>query len=317
MARYNVNNIIDNRYLLTENLSYDALSGRQVWAAKDNHTGKRLIGRFEPNGRVEWYDDNRPVSKAPAPKPTQTFSGPPKLDQLAKKSNRFRSLYPIFFLLGVLVIALGYYRKDQWLDRFKETTDKWGDQSPAQDSHQPTEEFADTTAVYTQPFATEQETESLPGEDSEQPEPISEETYESQPQPTGYPMNWSNAAVQLKFADELSVRDRQTLFANAADAFAKLRQSGSNRKIIDSLYIVYKARGAKYFLVFQNDASSGSRQNAVAWYQLAYSLNPSRELKEHMRSLENPTPVNSSKRAKTVQKKKQHGPTFLPDPEIK
>ena len=63
MKRLTRNSKYENRYLLTEEISYDPKTGNQVWAVTDSETDKRLLGRFQGNGKVEWFDDTRPKAK--------------------------------------------------------------------------------------------------------------------------------------------------------------------------------------------------------------------------------------------------------------
>ena len=62
MNRLTVNSKYENRYLLTEEISFDSKTGNQVWAVIDSETGKRLLGRFQGSGKVEWFADTRPNS---------------------------------------------------------------------------------------------------------------------------------------------------------------------------------------------------------------------------------------------------------------
>ncbi|QKZ13779.1 hypothetical protein [Spirosoma sp. KUDC1026] len=117
MSRYNANTIIEGRYLLIESISHDLKSGRQVWSAKDNQTGKRVLGRFEANGKIEWFPDTRNLASNSS---KQKISTKPKIVlpaiKLSQSSSTFRRFIPLFMLFGVGLITVAYYQKDKIQD---------------------------------------------------------------------------------------------------------------------------------------------------------------------------------------------------------
>ena len=117
MSRYNANTIIEGRYLLIESISHDSKSGRQVWSAKDNQTGKRVLGRFESNGKVEWFPDTRTLASNSSKQKTSTA---PKIViptvKLPQSSSTFRRFIPLLLLFGIGLITVAYYQKNKIRD---------------------------------------------------------------------------------------------------------------------------------------------------------------------------------------------------------
>jgi hypothetical protein len=93
MNRLAKNSKYENRYLLTEEISYDPKTGNQVWAVTDSETEKRLIGRFQGNGKVEWFDDTRPKTKANAIKIEEKLPNIlPSIGTVSKSTEKITSI---------------------------------------------------------------------------------------------------------------------------------------------------------------------------------------------------------------------------------
>lgn len=297
MARHRTNTLIDNRYLLTENLSFDSLSGRQVWAALDKHTGKKLIGRFEPNGRVEWFDDKRPTS---APKPAKLPLGnkipaPPKIP-LSRSKPKLRPFLPVLIFIGALLIAVAYTRKDRIEAYFLAKKQMW---------QQPEEEESVAAQDQNMPLSAERRVETMEESDLE---------LERQ---AGAKLEWLDVAISL---DHLSGEDpgsHKELFVKVINSFTTLRQNGSEAAVIDSLYKIYMGRAAKSFQKFRQNGDAGSKSYAINWYYVAYSLKPTVELQERIDRIVDSNVQPGKASTKPRGEKTSKRVKFEEDPELK
>lgn len=297
MARHRINTLIDNRYLLTEDLSFDSLSGRQVWAALDKHTGKKLIGRFEANGRVEWFDDNRPASAAAPPRlaPTNKIPAPPKIP-LSPGKSKLRPFLPVLIFIGALLVAVAYTRKDRIEAYFLAKKEIW--QQPEEEESVPAEDRNMT----------------LPAE--KRVETMKEPDPEVQKE-AGAELEWLDAATSLDHLSEADPGRHKGLFVKAINSFATLRQTGSDAAVIDSLYKIYMARAGKSVQNFRQNGDAGSKSYAIDWYHVAYSLKPTADLQERIDRIvdSDVQPGKASRKPRSEKIRKE--PKFEEDPELK
>jgi len=280
MAKFTPNTLIDNRYLLTENISYDSSSGRQVWSATDKQTGRRMIGRFEANGDAHWFDDHRPVSTTvpqPLVPPSNALpqpSGFSGMEQKLKKKSRSRTVLLASLFGAALVIAFVYDKRYQIENFFQNKKEEW--------KREEAEELLQQAEV---PKKEEVESEIK----SPAPE-ISVDLPE---------MKWTDAVVQLNYLSKKNQEEKARLFVQAGEAFIKMRQTVYDHKQLDSLYVVYMGRGSNSLLSFRQNGDKSAQYYAKEWYKLALKLKPSVDLRERIERVDGTASQNPARQAET------------------
>ncbi len=306
MQQYQPNTLISDRFLLKEQLSYDAGSGQQVWTVTDTQTGQALIARFHADGSTEWFNDNRPpvppvVPPPPAAAQTPVVAPPPVAavpprpapgSPFAPVPKKRRYGWLLFLLLLAALGAAGYFNQQWVMDTYK----SWSGSEP------------DSTLA----GAATVENSGLFGADKDgypswEPESMPEGNGAA-PAIAETPLNpgpvWetpgadrvgsarqSFAALVLMDADA-SLSSYQHAFEEAIAGFGKLRESGRHRALCDSVYIIATDRGDQHYRSYQRNPVAETKAKALVWYRTAAAANASAYSKKRIAELQSRAPKN-------------------------
>ncbi len=297
MQRFQPNTVLQNRFLLKEELSFDQQTGQQVWVVLDQQTGQSLIARLYVDGRAEWFNDNRPpISESipPVATPSPIDSERPSVSTQPPPVRTARSLRAVFLFVLALALVIGsYVYRNQLLNSIQalRTT-----VSPVT--------TADSTSTTTQAVDTTD---------------LREDVYTIASQSKSNPISVVQAMHLLAVLGQIPARKHAAVFADARLAFTSLRQpSGNHQHInIDSLCAVYVNRGAQSYLAHQQNGDSVSRRYALDWYRMAYAISPSPAVRDRLDRLSNQSRKPLAKSGSSA--RKVHRPReslFISDPEV-
>jgi len=278
------NTLIYDRFLLKEEVSADTQTGKATWALTDQQNGQNFIVIFHTDGHTEWFNDNRsPESAAPASKPAADPLPQKTIQQETTKSPAGN----VFAFLGVMLIlgifAVVYLYKDdlsKYIENFKT--------SEPGSMHVVDNVDADSTALYIE-------------------KQVSAEKYSVK-------ISLREAADLLNSLSSIQRDKHEAIFSNAQKAFAAIRNDIGQTDFRDSLFIVFSSKGAQSFLAHQQNGDSISKSYAINWYETAYALKPSKDLRERLNRMNNITHVEKKQRPVKSQKASS---LFEADPELK
>ena len=285
MNRLLINTLYDNRYLLTEEILYNSANGEQIWAAQDRLQKQKVIGRFQADGQVEWFEDTRHAT----PKATRNNETTELGQQLNKSSRQTEQIElgqvsiptntpatkpaknsRLFLYIGsvilILIIAGVYY---QFFSVSKNSTN-----------------LVDIK----------------PSEEKQLPAPIQNKNTEISQEL----INAKRLVSELNNLTQIPESKQSELFNEAKDVFTALTHNSENLAFIDSLMPIYRWNGVQAQIQYQKDNDIQFKNTAIAWYKLAYALKPNADLQMRFDYLEKPTQAsNPEKISKPVTKKRE------------
>ena len=270
MQRFQTNTMIQNRYLLREEIEIDPAMTFQIWAVVDTQNQQKMIGKFWQDGRVEWFNDNR-ITTPPQPqiKESQTVFSSAKPQNIRRIAIRVT--------LGLLLISisvLGYMKRKNIIGFYDEiATNKSNNSTPINSSFEP---------VQVNSYTPEQ------------------------------------AAQKLENLKNINPDQHQKLFDNARIIFSELKKANPTSGLIDDFFETYLEKGETTLKTHEQNGDRVSLEYAIAWYRLAYALNPNIDLEAKINQLKGGVArikIANTAKNKTVNTSKQQ-PLFMPDPEI-
>jgi hypothetical protein len=134
--------------------------------------------------------------------------------------------------------------------------------------------------------------------------------------------NLTPAQAEQKLEDLKNINpdQHQQLFLNARLAFIQLRKTATDPDLIEDLYKNYSEKGEETLKIHEQNGDRMSLDYAIAWFRLAYALNPSTDLEVKINQMKG---VVAQRKQQRVLKgnspnatANQNQPLFMPDPEI-
>jgi hypothetical protein len=270
MERFIINTVVMNRYQLIEEIEIDANMNFQIWGVTDTQNNQKLIGKFWKDGRVEWFNDNRPISSQVQP---QQPNNPVFSNSKPKRVLRFVT---VFLLIGLSVF--GYTKRKELSNYFDKIFE-----GKSSDLVAPTTHFS-TPNIQVNNITPNQ------------------------------------AAEKLEDLKNINPDQHQKLFINARLAFIQLRKTATDPDLIEELYKNYTEKGEETLIIHEQNGDRISLDYAIAWFRLAYALNPSTDLEAKINQMKG---VVAQRKQQRVMKGNspnntvtQNQPLFMPDPEI-
>jgi hypothetical protein len=262
MERFTINTIVMNRYQLVEEIELDKNMNYQVWGVLDTQNNQKIIGKFLQDGRVEWFNDDRPQAKK------QNYS----VFSNTKPRNVMRFV-ALFLLIGLSVF--GYTKRKDLSNYYDKLFDKKSDlAAPNTNFSTPNVQVNNITP--------------------------------------------NQAAEKLENLKNINPDQHQKLFFNARIAFIQLKKTGTDPNLIEELYKNYTEKGEETLKIHQQNGDKMSLDYAIAWFRLAYALNPSVDLETKINQMKGV--VAQRKQQRVLKSNTQTGttnqPLFMPDPEI-
>lgn len=265
MERFIINSVVMNRYQLVEEIDLDKNLNYQVWGVIDTQNNQKIIGKFWKDGRVEWFNDDRPSSSKSlkqAGNPVFSNSNPRKVLRLVA----------LFLLIGLSVF--GYTKRKDLSNYYNEIFDK-KDTSPS-----------NISSLNVQ---------------------INNIT------PT-------QASEKLENLKNINPDQHQKLFINARLVYIQLKKSGTDPELVEELYKNYTEKGEETLKIHEQNGDRMSLDYTIAWFRLAYALNPSSDLEAKINQMKGV--VSQRKQQRVLRGNSpnntatQNQPLFMPDPEI-
>lgn len=262
MERFKANTIVLNRYQLVEEIELDKNMNYQVWGVLDTQNNQKIIGKFWQNGRVEWFNDDRPKARK------QNYS----VFSNTKPRNVMRFV-ALFLLIGLSVF--GYTKRKDLSNYYDKIFDKKSD-----------------LAVPNTNFST--------------------------PNVQVNNITPNQAAQKLEDLKNINPDQHQELFINARLAFIQLKKTGIDPHLIEELYKNYTEKGEETLKIHQQNGDRMSLDYAIAWFRLAYALNPSTDLETKIDQMKGVVAQRKQQRVlkSNTQTATTNQPLFMPDPEI-
>ncbi len=267
MERFTINTMVMNRYQLIEEIEIDRNMNYQVWGILDMQNNQKIIGKFWQDGRVEWFNDDRPTASK-----TQNQGNPIFSNSNPKKIIR---LVGLFLLIGFSVF--GYMKRKDLSNYYDKIFDKKANS-------------------------------------------VAPNTNFSTPNVQVNNLTPTQASEKLEDLKNINPDQHQQLFINARLAFIQLRKTATDPALIEDLYQNYTEKGEETLKIHEQNGDRMSLDYAIAWFRLAYALNPSTDLetkinqmkgvvaqRKQQRVLRSNSPNNTANR---------NQPLFMPDPEI-
>ena len=296
MQRLTPNTVLQNRFVLKEELSFEPQKGQQVWAVQDRQTGQALIARLHADGRAEWYSDNRrsikvepeqiPISPPPVAAPVGSQRIPPAL---VSEGKWLRSVLVTLLVLALMLIGY-FYRKPivKYGQAFRASL------TPAT-AVDPADTITQASLVTTAPGQTERVARAAS---------------------TATPISVSQAVRLLSVLERIPAEKHPAIFADARLAFETLRRTPGRAQTIDSIYTMCVGRGAQSLMAHQQNGDSISKTYALEWYRTAYALKPLPYLRERLNRLANVRPKAPIRHETPAKKSRTRDPLFIDDPEV-
>jgi hypothetical protein len=130
----------------------------------------------------------------------------------------------------------------------------------------------------------------------------------------------NQAAEKLEDLKNINPDQHQKLFINARLAFIQLRKTASDPDLVEDLYKNYTEKGEETLKIHEQNGDRMSLDYAIAWFRLAYALNPSTDLEAKINQMKGVVAQRKQQRVlrgnspQTTATTNQ--PLFMPDPEI-
>jgi hypothetical protein len=126
------------------------------------------------------------------------------------------------------------------------------------------------------------------------------------------------AAQKLESLKNINPDQHQKLFDNARVIFSQLKKNNPESNLIDDFLETYLEKGEATLKTHEQNGDRVSLEYAIAWFRLAYALNPSVDIEEKINQLKGG--IARRKTAKNIGTKTANAnesqPLFMPDPEI-
>lgn len=265
MERFMINTVVMNRYQLVEEIEFDKNMNYQIWGVIDSQSNQKIIGKFWHDGRVEWFNDDRPKAQK---QDNSVFSN-------SKPRNVMRFV-ALFLLVGLSVF--GYTKRKDLSNYYDKVFDK-----NSSDLVAPTTNFS-TPNVQVNNITPNQ------------------------------------AAEKLEDLKNINPDQHQKLFINARLAFIQLKKSGTDPDLIEDLYKNYVEKGEGTLKIHEQNGDRMSLDYTIAWFRLAYALNPSSDLEAKINQMKGVVAQRKQQRVLRGNLPNntatQNQPLFMPDPEI-
>ena len=126
------------------------------------------------------------------------------------------------------------------------------------------------------------------------------------------------AAQKLENLKNINPDQHQKLFDNARVIFSELKKANPTSGLIDDFSETYLEKGEASLKTHEQNGDRVSLEYAIAWFRLAYVLNPNMDLEAKINQLKGGIArikIANTARNKTANTSKQQ-PLFMPDPEI-
>lgn len=262
MERFILNTVVMNRYQLVEEIELDKNMNYQVWGVIDSQNNHKIIGKFWQDGRVEWFNDDRPMAQ--------------KQDNVVFSNSKPRKVMRFFALFLLISLSVFGYTKRKDLSNYYD-------------------KIFDKTAIL-----------------------ISPTTNFSTPNVQVNNITPNQAAEKLEDLKNINPDQHQKLFINARLAFIQLKKTGTYPDLIEDLYKNYTEKGEETLRIHEQNGDRMSLDYAIAWFRLAYALNPSTDLETKINQMKGVVAQRKQQRVlkSNTQTATTNQPLFMPDPEI-
>lgn len=287
MNRLIINTLYENRYLLTEEISYNPTNGEQIWAAQDRTEKQKVIGYFHANGQVEWFNDTRNLATN-----DKRNNDTVELGKILKKENRQTeqidlSTIPkvgistdpkpvkqtsksVLYLIGIIVLLGGMFLAYKF--------------------------YANTEIAKVQ---NNEKSDPIPSI-SKTNRPSTVENKESQQQL----IQARKLANELNRYKQIPHNEQVKLVNEAKETFTTLIHTPESTVFIDSLMPIYRWNGVQEQILHQKNGNEQAKKDAISWYKLAYALKPNADLQMRFEYLEKQSET-PPKNANVVTKKRE------------
>jgi len=112
---------------------------------------------------------------------------------------------------------------------------------------------------------------------------------EGEPTPSDKEASVRQSIRQLTHLDDMPIGNQAAAFNAARESISALPREESNQLLLDSMYVVCSAEGARAIAAYTNTGDVRARQRAIEWYQTAYVLKPYPALQNRITRLQTET----------------------------